>query len=200
MTSSFNNLLERAQKELSSWTSLQAQGMDHLDIAINILVRRKAWASQECYGRLGVFPNLHQKVTNKQVLALERHIKALLNTLSQLEEVVGALEAVVKDAARLQNSECPKAGDAGSQSRVAFLSSGATRSAAELYEELEDIWRMLRDQLIVQHAIAKSLNYLSTEEELSRLAQCYKAQPGVCWPRIKDIGYWVLAKERGDSL
>eukprot|EP00798_Chlamydomonas_sp_ICE-L_P030679 gene30679-35702_t len=90
-----------------------------------------------------------------------------------MEDIVSQQEKLSLENVRLFSGGQGQAGLAASVCSCPI--GGATLSAAEVVESMEDVWYMCRDELCLKMALLSQINYSTGQDEFSRIQTIFSA-------------------------
>lgn len=89
-----------------------------------------------------------------------------------------SMHDILRDAEKLATEGLRLLGDAPPADAV-WQCRGADPSAAQCFEALQDLHRMLRDELALKMTVVEKIRYDSSEADVAALVAVFSAQPNV---------------------
>jgi len=169
----------KCKLELSTWEESQQQATLLLGTCINVSQRLPALQDRRCYGTLAGLENLQGELLGKQMHSLEVVLTNLQDTLKEFEGVRQRVCKLGLDAAGQIKAQ-------GLTKAARSASLGAQPSLDDCQQGLQDVGRMLGEELALKRAIVSNFTYGGQVEELEAMMEIFVGQPNIDEGGIRD--------------
>ncbi|KAK9810423.1 hypothetical protein WJX72_010427 [[Myrmecia] bisecta] len=179
----YRQLYSKAQAEIGSWTTLQAQTVALLSACINITNRLPAMQNAANYGPDASLPALQRVVLGKQLEKFEVLFSQITKNMSSMQDVVQRLSNIADDARQKMQAE--QASPSAARSAPRTQSTGPTVSSC--VQGLQVVQAMFHDEFRLKSAMISKITFGTSAADLAVLLQIFSDQPNVEQSTIDDI-------------